>query len=142
MKKLFVILLVLLNSCGFLFYNYRTKMKIVYSIPLNSPLVYSAEEVGEFIFKLGEKEDFYDYFSSNNFDSIYFYGPDYHSLNFKLLEEIGSLKITLDYFGYNGNRSKPPRAEFLKMISDSLQIKFQAQENIKYILSNEKQKNK
>ncbi len=134
--------MVLLNSCGYIFYNYRSKIIIVYSIPLNTPLDYSVKEIGGFIYKLGQKEDFYDYFSSNNFDSVYFYGPDYHTFNFKLLEEMDSLKITLDYFGYNGNRLKPPRAEFLQIISDSLKNKFGAKENIVYLRSNQKQKNK
>jgi hypothetical protein len=116
-------------------------MLVEYAIPRNSSSTLTIEEIGKFIYRLGNEEDFYTHFSNEKYDSLYFYGPDYHHFNFKLIKRPDTFKVILDYFGYHGFRSKPPRKEFINIISDSLQIKFGAEEDIRYQVSNEKIKN-
>lgn len=114
-------------------------MLIEYSIPRNSQSL-KVEEIGKFIYTLGSEEDFYKHFSNEKHDSIYFYGPDYHHLNYLLKQRPDSIKVILDYYGYHGFRSKPPRKEFINRISDSLQTKYGAKEKIKSLTTNEKVK--
>jgi hypothetical protein len=139
LKSIIVILtLLVLNSCGFLFYNYRANYQTEFTFKeaMNDTLL--RHEIGEMILKLSEKEKFYETFNSANYDSLYFYGPDYHHLTFRLFKDSNLTKVEFDYFAWNGNRRKPPLKKFIQEFTDSLKMKFGASQVILKDLSNEK----
>lgn len=113
-------------------------MSVEYSIPNHSSNSYTKEEIGKFIFKLGGEEDFYQHFANENYDSLYFYGPDYHHFDFRLTDHADTIKVMMEYFGHHGFKSNPPRKKFLDQVSASLQKKYKANKVIKYYNSNEK----
>lgn len=113
-------------------------MSAEYSIIKNSSNSFTKEEIGKFIFKLGSKEDFYQHFTNEKYDSLYFYGPDYHHFNFRLSDNTDTIKVMMEYLGHHGFKSNPPRKEFIEQVSDSLQKKYKANKVIKYYSSNEK----
>jgi hypothetical protein len=142
MRKIIAILTlgISLQSCGFLFYNYRGYVEVNYSIlncTLDTNLRYS---VGQFLFKQSLKSDFYGRFASQTFDTLCFYGPDYHWLKFKITEDVNETKIHFTYFGYNGWRGHPPQKQFISTIRDSLINGFGATETIIQDVSNEKKR--
>jgi hypothetical protein len=131
----------LLSSCGFLFYNYRAYVDTEYLIPNAKADTLVRIQTGKLIYRLSAREKFYTRFSTPAFDSLYFYGPDYHDFVFKISEEGKGTKILLHYFGYNGNRKKPPHKLFLDAISDSL-IALGATKTIIRDITNEKRRDK
>ena len=144
MKKILPLTAIILmfNSCAFIFYNYQRVLVTEFSIPnsLNDTLM--KQKVGQFIYNHASKEDFYEHYTNESFDSLYFYGPDYHHLRFKITERDDSTRVNFDYFGYHGFRSNPPRADFIQSLTDSLKIKFSATESVLKDVSNEKSKSK
>jgi hypothetical protein len=140
MKKTIITLSMIFafNSCGFLFYNYRANLETEYLINSQSNDLKVTKEIGNIIYSLSEKQKFYHNYVSSSFDSLYFYGPDYHHLSIKISSENTFTKVRLNYFGYNGNRNKPPHKAFINAITDSLTLKYNASQNIITNWSNER----
>jgi hypothetical protein len=144
MAKRIIILIIsglLLQSCAFLFYNYRGYLITEFSIANINADTKVRQQAGELIFRLAGKEDFYTHFTTATYDSLYFYGPDYHHFYFKIYEDSLTTKIFLRYSGYNGFRNRPPRKQFIQSLTDSLKSKFGATQIIFKDISNEKKKN-
>lgn len=143
MKKyitIFVFLLVTLNSCTFLFFNYRAKIVVEYKIHGNV----DTRKLGLYIYEQAslEKTTFYSLDKSENFDSLVFYGPDYHTLYYNIKSQDSITIIKFDYFGYNGWRGNPPRKSLIEKIRNKLMTEYQAVETIKTYFSNEKKRKK
>lgn len=126
------------QSCGFLFYNYRGFLDTEFSITNNGADTTIRHQVGKLISRLSNKEHFYHHYSSVTFDSLYFYGPDYHRFRFKIYEKNQATKVHLFYSGYNGFRRRPPHKQFIQSLTDSLKLKFGATQIVTKNISNEK----
>jgi hypothetical protein len=131
----------LFQSCGFIFYNYRGYLDTEFSISNTNVDTTIRHEIGNFIYRLSTNEDFYTRQASTTYDSLYFYGPDYHRFNIKIWEENKTTKVYLHYFGYNGFRSRPPHKQFIQSLTDSLKIVYGATQTIINDVNNEKKKN-
>ena len=142
MKKilLLIIIALLLHSCAFLFYNYQCVLETEFSVTNNSNDTTVRYQVGKLINRLSTKERFYRSYASATYDSLHFYGPDYHTFQFKIYEKNQITKVYLHYFGYNGFRSRPPHKIFIQSLTDSLKGKFGATQTIMKDISNEKKK--
>jgi hypothetical protein len=141
MTKRLIIFLVsglLLQSCAFLIYNYRGYLDTEFSIPNNTADSNVRHQAGELIYRLSNKEQFYHRYSSATYDSLYFYGPDYHHFRFKIYEDNQTTKVHLCYSGYHGFRSTPPHKQFIQSLTDSLTLKFGATQIVIKDVSNEK----
>jgi hypothetical protein len=129
-----------MQSCGVFFYNYRGYIDsdfIIPNISADSSLRFKA---GQLIYRQSKKSELYTRFASATYDSLFFYGPDYHTLWFKLSENKDTTIIHFHYFGYNGWRGKPPHATFINSVRDSLGANFGAVEKVYKQFSNEKKK--
>ncbi len=133
---------ILMYSCGFLFYNYRAKFDTEFLIQNNSSDGTIIKKVGNLIYSLSQNEEFYTRYKNDSGDSLFFYGPDYHTFKIKILHEKDITKVRLDYFGYNGNRKNPPHKDFINSITDSLVKNYGAKQVIYKNVNNMKIKNK
>ncbi len=142
-KKILISLTIglIFQSCGFFFYNYRGYIDSNFSIPNNQADTNIRYKIGQLIYRQSFKSKLYSRFASKSFDTLFFYGPDYHSLKFKIIEKQQTTNIHFHYFGNNGWRSHPPHKLFISAFRDSLRTKFGATENINKEISNEKKKN-
>ena len=140
MKKIFLLttIVLLFNSCTFIIYNYRGKLVTEYKIVNTTKDINSKIAIGKLIYDLSENEHFYTRKASPTFDSIYFYGPDYHTFKIKIQEINDTIKVNLNYIGYQGFRSRPPHKLFIQSLSDTLKNKFKATQIININISNEK----
>lgn len=139
-KNIFVsiLLVLLLPSCAFLFYNYRGYLKTEFTIENKSTDTTVRYRVGAMIYRLSAKENFYTRYVSPTNDSLDFYGPDYHTFSFRISEDHNTTKVYFRYFGYHGLRSKPPHKLFIQNLTDSLKLTFGATQLIIAEGSNEK----
>ena len=139
-KKLIIFLItgLLLQSCAFIFYNYQGYLETEFSITNNAADTSIRYQAGKLINKLSSKEKFYRNYSSTTYDSLYFYGPDYHHFRFKIYEDNQTTKIHLRYSGYHGFRSRPPHKQYIQSLTDSLKLKFGATQIVIKDVSNEK----
>lgn len=139
-KRILIFIMVgfLLQSCAFLFYNYRGYLITEFSIENTSTDTTLRYQVGKLIYRLSAKEKFYTRYLSPKNDSLYFYGPDYHSFRFKINEENKMTRVYLRYSGYHGLRSRPPHKKFIQDLTDSLKLMFGATQIIIKEASNEK----
>ena len=128
------------QSCGYFFYNYRCSFDSDFSIPNNTTDTTIRYAVGKYIYKLAYKHFFYNRYSNATCDSLYLYGPDYHTLIFKIKEINQTTNIHFHYFAYNGSRKRPPHKLFIQSLTDSLKIKFGAIQTINKDLNNERKK--
>jgi hypothetical protein len=128
------------QSCGFFFYNYRGYIDSNFSIPNNQADTNIRYQVGQLIYRQSFKSEFYQRFAAKTFDTLFFYGPDYHSLKFKITENQLTTNVHFVYFGYNGWRKHPPNKLFITAFRDSLKTQFRATEVINKDISNEKKK--
>jgi hypothetical protein len=126
------------QSCGFLIYNYRGKLECNYTIENINNDTTIRYNVGNSIFNLSQNSKLYERYKSKSMDSLYFYGPDYHTIEINIEEKPKTTEIKLKYFGYNGSRKNPPQKTFINSIRDSLINRFGANETIKIQSSNEK----
>jgi len=142
MKRILVLLTlgISLQSCGFLFYNYRGYIEANYSIPNTSLDTSMRYKVGQFLVRQSLTSDLYGRFASQTYDTLCFYGPDYHWLKFNITEDSNATKIHFTYLGYNGWRGHPPQKQFISIIRDSLVNSFGAIESIIQDVSNEKRR--
>lgn len=129
-----------MQSCGFLFYNYRCTIDSNYSIPNQTADTSLRYEIGKYIIELSNEHSFYTRFATATYDSLYLYGPDYHTLTFNIEEINHTTNIQFHYFGYNGSRRRPPQKAFIQTLSDSLKLKFGATETIIMDYNNERKK--
>jgi hypothetical protein len=129
-----------IQSCAFIFYNYRGYLETEYTISNNTADTSIRYNVCALIYGLSEKQDLYRRFKSATSDSLYFYGPDYHHFRFKITEDSVSTKIKFKYFGYHGFRRNPPHKKFIQTISDTLKRTFGATQVIIKDVNNEKTK--
>jgi hypothetical protein len=143
-KKLIILFLsgLLLQSCAFIFYNYRCKLDTEFSIVNKTGDTLVRHQVGQLIYRLSSKEKFYTRYHTSTFDSLYFYGPDYHDFQIKIYETKEQTKVHLNYFGFHGFRNNPPHKQFIKSLSDSLRINFGATQTIIEDINNERKHNK
>lgn len=132
----FTTIVLILNSCTILYYNYRSRFVADYQINNNS----DKKEIGQYIVNEAKKEEksFYSINFNTEYDSIILYGPDYHTLKYFLIQNDSTFTIKFDYFGYNGWRGNPPRKAFIEKIKSKLIIDLGAQELVKTNWSNEK----
>ena len=128
------------QSCGFWFYNYRASIDSNFIIPNKNLDTNIRYKVGQLIYRQSLKSDLYQRFNSNTYDTLSFYGPDYHRLNFKIVETNESTNIHFTFFAFNGWRGRPPNKLFIQSFRDSLKNKFGATEIIIRDISNEKKK--
>ncbi len=143
MKKIILAFaILLLNACGFLFYNYRVDMESEFLIQNKSNDSSLTKEIGHLIYSLSKKEKFYTSYMNTKCDSLFFYGPDYHTFKIKILHEMDITKVRLDYFGYNGNIKNPPHKAFINSITDSLVKNYGAKQIIYTKINNMKIKNR
>lgn len=144
MRKAYLVFVLIvgifIQSCGFLFYNYRCSFDSNFTIPNQTSDTSLRYEIGKYILELSNKHSFYERFSTPTYDSLYLYGPDYHTLTFKIGEINQTTSIQFHYFGYNGSRSNPPQKAFIQTLTDSLKLKFGATETINIDFNNERKK--
>lgn len=134
----FTTLAFIFQSCGFWFYNYRASIDSNFIIPnehLDTAIRY---KVGQLIYRQSFKSDLYKRFASKTFDTLSFYGPDYHTLQFRITESDQSTTIHFNFFAFNGWRSRPPNKLFIQSFRDSLKNEFGAVEIINKDINNEK----
>jgi hypothetical protein len=136
----FITIAVVFQSCGFLFYNYRASIDSNFIIPNENQDTIIRYKVGQLIYRQSLQTKLYGRFASEIFDTLSFYGPDYHTLNFRIKESDKSTNIHFTYFGFNGSRKKPPNKLFIQAIRDSLKIEFGATEVVVKDFNNEKKK--
>ena len=141
-KKLLFILTtgLFFQSCGFFFYNYRGYIDSNFSVPNINADTNIRYKVGQLIYRQSYKSQLYSRFADKTFDTLCFYGPDYHWLKFKITETSQTTNIHFNYFGYNGWRGHPPHKLFITAFRDSLKNNFGATEKIIKDISNEKKK--
>ena len=135
---IFIISGLSLQSCAFMFYNYRSYLDTEFSIPNNAADTTIRYQAGKLIDRLSSKEKFYHAYVGTLYDSLYFYGPDYHHFRFKIYEDNQTTKIHLRYSGYHGLRSNPPHKQYIQTLADSLKLKFGASQVVIKAVSNEK----
>ena len=128
------------SSCAFIFYNYRGTLITEFFIKNSNKDTTVRLQAGKMINRIAFRQDFYSRYASPSFDSLYYYGPDYHYLRFKITETDTATKITFRYSGYHGFRSRPPRKPFITAVRDSLVKYFGARETVIREVSNEKKK--
>jgi hypothetical protein len=140
MKKILPLTLtaVLFNSCAFIFYNYQGKLDTEYKIANTTKDTNTKIAIGKLILNLSENKHFYTRKVNPTFDSIFLYGPDYHTFKIKLQEINDTINIHLKYVGYHGFRSRPPHKLFIQSLSDTLINNFKASQTININISNEK----
>ncbi|MES2131710.1 MAG: hypothetical protein V4506_05125 [Bacteroidota bacterium] len=140
MKKILLTLILgfLFNSCAFIIYNYRGKLDTEYIVLNTVKDTTTKIAIGKLIFNLSVKEKFYTRNANPAFDSLHFYGPDYHTFLIRLYEINDTIKIRLKYVGYHGFRSRPPHKIFIQTLNDSLKTKFKATQITYLDISNEK----
>lgn len=131
-----VLSVILLSSCAFLFYNYNGVFKSHYSIPIQHNQ--SKQQIEKTIMRMAVKEQFYMRKFMEESDSIYLYGPDYHSFRFKFNDSATFIRLILDYYGYHGFKRSPPHALFLQQLRDTLRLRFAATETVIINRSNQK----
>ncbi|MFM9983725.1 MAG: hypothetical protein ACKVOK_00735 [Flavobacteriales bacterium] len=131
-----VVFFCMFSSCTILYYNYRARYVAEYRIPRHV----SNQELGELIYANAstEKDPFYGLQKSPDFDSLEFYGPDYHTLKYTMSTTDSTTLVKFDYFGYNGWRKNPPRKVFIEQIRNLLLKEYHATELIVMDNSNEK----
>jgi hypothetical protein len=100
----------------------------------------SYQELAEKIYTKAstEKDPFYGLDMSSDFDSLRFYGPDYHTLEYTMSTSDSVTIVKFDYFGYNGWRKNPPRKVLIEQIRNILLNQYHAAEFIIIDISNEK----
>ena len=121
---------ILYQSCGFIFYSYRGWIDTNFTISNPSLDTNIRYNVGKFIYDQSFKSELYDRFASKTFDTLCFYGPDYHWLQFKIIEDQKMTKIHFTYFGYNGWRRNPPQKLLITTIRDSLKLNLERQRQL------------
>jgi len=142
MTKKYIIVLstILVQSCGFLFYNYRASYESNFIIPNKSSDTNLKYKTGQMIYRQSYKSQLYRRYKSAAYDTLNFYGPDYHRLSFIIGEKQDSINIHFSFFASNGWRRNPPNKKFIESMRDSLKNKFGALEIIINNFSNEKTK--
>jgi hypothetical protein len=130
----------LFQSCGFWLYNYRAAIDSNFVIPNEHADTTIRYKVGQMIFRQSFKSDLYHRFASKTYDTLGFYGPDYHTLKFRISESNKSTNVHFTFFAFNGWRSRPPNKLFIQSFRDSLKNKFGATETVVKDFNNEKRR--
>jgi hypothetical protein len=140
MKKTLFLMLsgLLFNSCAFIIYNYHGQLNTEYTITYTEKDNTKRILIGKYIYTMFSNGDFYTRKASQAFDSLYFYGPDYHSFRIRLQESNDTIKIHLRYVGHHGFRSRPPHKILIETLTDSLKTRFNATQITRVDVSNEK----
>jgi hypothetical protein len=128
------------QSCGFFFYNYRCTYDCDFTIPNKNADTNLRYAIGKYIDNISNNHSFYSNFATPTYDSLSLYGPDYHTLTFKIKEINNATNIHFHYFAYNGSRKRPPHKLFIQNLTDTLKIKFGATQTINYDHNNERKK--
>lgn len=143
-RQLFVLSMLALglSSCGFWFYNYRARLDTQFFLPNTNKDTAIRYAACKTIYRLAQKSEIYSSYTGPRCDTLYFYGPDYHKLRFKLYENDSATVVRFLYSGFNGWRGRPPHRQFIMALRDSLRLRFGATEFIKVNVSNEKTKHR
>jgi|694.fasta_scaffold01133_15 hypothetical protein len=132
----------LFQSCGFLFYNYRASYESNFIIPKKNSDANLSYKTGQMIYRQSYISKPYSRYKSPTYDTLNFYGPDYHTLKFIITESKDTTNIHFTFFAFHGSRSRPPNKKFIESFRDSLKNKFGASEIIVKNISNEKKRKK
>ena len=102
------------QSCGFWFYNYRASYDSNFIIPNENADTTIRYKVGQMIFRQSFKSDLYHRFASKTYDTLSFYGPDYHTLKFRISESNKSTNVHFNKI--HSPRSVPFSAQFVDQL--------------------------